>query len=155
LADEILIAQPIAFENASIVALTLSQVIAQPSPAYRFEVEGGLATWFGQQDHQELNGLFLYRWLKFPWNHVVKTSLALGNGLSLASQDPKLEEAFHMGTGTTKLLYHIAVEVDFALPTAEHWSCFVRIHHRSGVFGLMNDLDGGSNVVALGLRYSF
>lgn len=155
LVEEILIAKPVSFENATLVSATYGQVFAQPSESYRWEWEAGLATWFGQQNHQELNGLVLFRWLDLPWNHVLRTSLALGNGLSLASRDPRLEEAFHPDTGSTNLLYHIAVEAEFALPRAKHWSGFLRIHHRSGVFGLFNDINGGSNVIGLGLRYWF
>jgi hypothetical protein len=46
------------------------------------------------------------------------------------------------------------VEIE-AGPPAGRWSGFLRIHHRSGAFGLYGDVRGGSNFVGLGARYRF
>jgi len=155
LPEEIALAQPLAFEDATLVALALGQVVYEPSRHARWEVEANVVQWFGEQDHQEINGLILLRWMTFPWDAFLDTSFAFGNGLSFATSEPDLEEQLHPDTGTSQVLYYIAVEFDFALPRAEHWSTILRVHHRSGVFGLVNDVNGGSNALTLGLRYAF
>lgn len=162
LPEEIALFKPLSFESATQVAAAYSEVFAAPSPAYRWEWEVNGVHWSGEQNHQEIAGLGLFRWQSLPWDHWVDTSLALGNGLSLATEVPALEEAFHPDTGSTRLLYHIVVEVEFArgMPLGargrhwlDPWATFVRVHHRSGVFGLFDGVDGGSNTLALGLRY--
>jgi hypothetical protein len=47
------------------------------------------------------------------------------------------------------------VELAFAPPSQPNWSVFLRVHHRSGVHGLFNGVSGGSNFLALGVRYGF
>lgn len=153
LPEEIALLQPLDFEDATLVAAAISQVIAEPSENYRWEIEGNFVQWFGDQDHQEIAGLATFRWLSLPWDHWIDSSIAFGNGLSWATEVPALEELFHPDTGGTQLLYHIAVEIAFELPSIPDWETFVRVHHRSGVFGVFDDVDGGSNVLALGLRY--
>lgn len=155
LPEEIALFKPLDFQDATLVAVAYGQVFAEPSRHLRWELEGNVAQWFGDQDHQEINGLVILRWLTFPWNRFLPTTFGFGNGLSYATSPPDLEEAFHPDTGTSQLLYHIAVEFSFALPRAKHWSMILRVHHRSGVFGLFDDVDGGSNVLCLGLRYSW
>ncbi|MEM8709579.1 MAG: hypothetical protein AAGG01_01390 [Planctomycetota bacterium] len=162
LPEEILLFKPLSFEDATLVAASYGQIIAEPSPNYRWELEGNVVQWLGDQDHQELGGLALFRWMSFPWDEFVDTSFAFGNGLSWATENPDLEAFFHPDTGTTQLLWHIAVEFELARPERlratspswlDSWATFVRVHHRSGVFGTFDGVDGGSNVLALGLRY--
>jgi hypothetical protein len=162
LPEEIALFRPLSFEDATVVAAAYSRVVDASSPHYRWEVEGNVAQWFGEQDHQELAGLGLFRWMTFPWDHWVDTSFGFGNGLSWATKNPALEEFFHPDTGATQLLWHIAVEFEFARPRRQggespswmdSWATFVRVHHRSGIFGTFDGVDGGSNVLALGLRY--
>ncbi|QDV06133.1 hypothetical protein Poly30_16380 [Planctomycetes bacterium Poly30] len=160
LPEEIGLFKPLSFEDATLVAAAYSQVIEDSSPYYRWEVEGNVVQWFGEQDHQQLGGLALFRWMAFPWDHWVDTSFGFGNGLSWATKTPELEEAFHPDTGSTQLLWHIAIEFEFARPRRagkpswmDSWATFVRVHHRSGILGTFDGVDGGSNVLALGLRY--
>lgn len=152
LPEEIALLRPLDIEDATMVAGAYSQVIHQPSERYWWEIEGNVAQWFRDQDHTEINGLLTWRWLDFVWDDVIDTSFAFGNGLSWATSVPDLEAQFHPDTGGTQLLWHIAVELEFAIPGTTSWSSFFRVHHRSGVFGTFDDVDGGSNVLALGVR---
>jgi hypothetical protein len=43
-------------------------------------------------------------------------------------------------------------ELTFAPSKESPWEAFFRIHHRFGVFGLINGVDGGSNSVTVGWR---
>lgn len=162
LPEEIALLKSVDLEDATQTAAAYSEVLAVPSSSYRWEWEVNVVHWSGEQSHQEFAGLGLFRWQAFPWDHWLDTSFGLGNGLSWANDTPNLEEAFHPDTGSARLLYHIVVELEFARPKglgggAAHWldpwATFFRIHHRSGVFGTFSGVDGGSNVLALGLRY--
>ena len=162
LPEEIALLQPLRLEGATQLAAAYSEVFAVPSHRFRWEWEVNAVHWTGQQDHQELAGLALFRWQSLPWDEWVDTSFAMGNGLSWATEEPRLEEAFHPDTGSTRLLYHIVLEAEFARPRArgprashwlDPWATFLRVHHRSGIFGTFDGVDGGSNVIALGLRY--
>ena len=48
-----------------------------------------------------------------------------------------------------------APEIAFALPESPQHELFVRLHHRSGVFGTFGGVHGGADVVTLGYRFRF
>ncbi|MFT6833807.1 MAG: hypothetical protein ACJAZN_003992, partial [Planctomycetota bacterium] len=85
LPEEIMLFRPLSFEDATLVAAAYSEVIADPSPHYRWEIEANIVQWLGDQDHQEVGGLAMFRWQTFPWDHWLDTSFGFGNGLSWAT----------------------------------------------------------------------
>jgi hypothetical protein len=117
------------------------------------EGEVNLGQHWGRQSHQEINGLVSVRWRRFPWDHRVDTSLAAGLGLSFASRHPPIEEAPDRPPATRRLTY-LMTELEFSRPTQPGVGFLLRIHHRSGVFGLVSDARG-SNFVGVGVRSSF
>lgn len=120
------------------------------------EAEEQLVQHLGDQDHLEANALLLLRWVAFPWNDHVRTTFAIGDGLSYAFETPRLEEELHVDEGgTSQLLNYLLLELTLAAPSWKRWSLVGRVHHRSGIFGVFDGVDGGSNVLALGLRYAF
>lgn len=119
-----------------------------------FELEGQIGRHFRGQHYWEFNALFVARWLRFPWNDVVRTSFAVGEGISLATRTPPFETKYH-GDQTNPLLNYLMFEFAFALPEVSRWSLVTRIHHRSGIFGTFNGVHGASNALGLGLRYHF
>lgn len=116
-----------------------------------FEGEGQIGYNFGDQSHWEANVAMGPRWHAFPWNDAVATSVAFGLGLSLASEVPEVEIALE---GESKqLLVYWSMELTMG-PPRSNLALSLRLHHRSGAFGLLAD-DGGMNAVALGARISF
>lgn len=113
------------------------------------ELEGVLVRYFGDQDNWEVDGILMARWRAFPWNDMLPTSVALGVGPSLASEEPAEEVAID-GESDAFLLYWNA-EVEVGLPERP-WSVVARLHHRSNAYGVLAE-DGGSNVLTVGLRY--
>jgi hypothetical protein len=150
-----------------------------------FEAEGQLGIHTGMMKHFEGNGLLIAR---IP--HFLGSSfgLALGEGFSLASQNPQLEnkakgmrignstlnplETFLFLTHTNyplaladiqfdpqssrQFLNYMMFEAEYRIQNDE-WSpgVFLRIHHRSGVFGLYCPPDPacGSNYVTYGVKW--
>jgi hypothetical protein len=107
----------------------------------------------GQPLIYEFNPYFEGRWDNFPWNHVIHTSFAIGEGVSYATSIPAIESK--ASENTKRLLNFLMLEATFGLPTHPHWELMLRIHHRSGAYGLYHAGNTGSNDIGLGLRYLF
>lgn len=155
LAEEILVSQPLDWQDGYLAAVAVSHAFHRPDDTHQWEVEGQLGKYWGGQENWELNALVALRWLKFPWNQTVRTTMALGEGLSWATEIPELEEELGQDEHTSQLLNYLLLELTWAAPSWKHWSFVTRLHHRSGVFGLFDDVVGGSNVLTVGVRYDF
>ncbi|ETR74444.1 MAG: hypothetical protein OMM_00212 [Candidatus Magnetoglobus multicellularis str. Araruama] len=136
-----------------LIAFTLGKQIYQYNENIVFELEAQAVQHLGDQTHSEWNGVFIARWLTFPWNHVIPTTFAFGEGLSYATQTPNIE-ALHNET-VSHFLNYLSIEFTFTLPHIKHFHLLTRVHHRSGAYGLFNDVKGASNAVGAGLRYEW
>jgi hypothetical protein len=143
------------FERSHVYVLSLGKELGIYKDVIGYELEGQVAWHSGMQHHEEVNCAFTLRWLPFFWDKYLDTSFAFGNGLSYATDEPELEIREGDENKSTHLLYYILVELAFALPRQPQWNLFVRIHHRSSVFGLIDNISTGSNFVGLGLRRKF
>ena len=104
----------------------------------------------------EFNPYFDIRWNDFPWNHFIKTSVAVGEGISYATRHPFQEVRDPTKAAEAKvLLNYLMFEVGFSLPKYPQWQLFLRIHHRSGAYGVFCRGIVGSTAVGIGLRYHF
>ncbi len=101
----------------------------------------------------EFDPYVAFRWANLPWNNYVNTSLALGEGISYATSVPTLEKKDNQFT--KRLLNYLMFEATFALPNDPQLQFVVRIHHRSGAYGLYHAGNTGSNDVGIGVRYLF
>lgn len=151
----VLLSKPVEFVDSYVAVAALSRIFTLQSRSHQWELEGQLGKHYDGQDHWEFNILALYRWQRFPWNDYLKTSAAIGDGFSYASETPPLEAQSTTNEGATRLLNYILVEFTFAPPQVDNWALVVRVHHRSGVYGLFNDVEGGSNVLAAGVKIKF
>ncbi|MBW2355547.1 MAG: hypothetical protein JRF23_02040 [Deltaproteobacteria bacterium] len=137
------------YEDSHLVGLGLSRKIGTYKDLIGFEVEGQAVKHFGDQDNEELNALIVARWLPFPWDRFLDTSFAVGEGVSYATTDPSLENKGQ------QWLNYILLELAFAAPSRPQWEAVIRVHHRSGVFGLYNGVRDASNALGVGIRYRF
>ncbi len=101
----------------------------------------------------EFDPYLAFRWVNFPWNKYVNTSLAIGEGVSYATSYISLEKKD--GEYTKRFLNYLMLEATFAHPCFPRLQLMVRIHHRSGVYGLYHAKNAGSNVVGLGIKFLF
>ena len=121
-----------------------------------FELEAQAVQHFGKQTHFELNPIvFIARWRNFPWNKTLPTTLAIGDGLSIATETPKLEVKRRGRKDTSKVLNYVMAELTLSLPEYPRWAAVARYHHRSGMFGVFNGVHDASTAVAAGLKYWF
>lgn len=128
----------------------------------KIEAEGQMGWHTGVQKHMEFNGLFLAR---FPTNNRIPLTFAFGEGISLATYNPDLENPRRTifqpkseSEYSSKLLNFLAFEIELSLPKIIGMNVpkpFFRIHHRSGVYGLFCPPTCGSNYLSYGLRWNY
>lgn len=143
------------FEDYYLAAVALGKELWSYRDTVALEAEGQVVQHFKGKAHQEFNAVLSLRWLRFPWNAYLNTSIAFGNGISYATRDPEFEEKEADDHITSQTLYYLMLEIAFALPSEPSWSIFTRIHHRSSVFGLIEGAFSASNYVCTGVRYRF
>ena len=116
------------------------------------EIGGGYR--FGDTDSLEAWGAFYLRYDGFPWRNRLYTAFGLSTGLHWLDTLPEAE------TGTparpepnrSKWLHYFSPELVFSLPDTPRDEVVIRYHHRSGMFGHMNGVWEGSNVLMAAWR---
>ena len=140
-------------EDSTLMVLGLSRTFYTFRDWFDLGFEFDVGKHFQDQDHWEFDALGTFRWIKFPWNRYVDTSLSVGAGVSYATQEPEVELKNH--ENVSQFLGFLMFEAAFSLPQIPRWAAFARIHHRSGAGGTFNDVTGASNAYGLGLRFKF
>jgi hypothetical protein len=155
LGEKVLMLKPIYYEDSWTKTLAVGRILMERSEFYRLEFETQFTKHIGEQSHYEFNLVFAIRMRYNPFSTYMPLSLALGNGISYATEVPVIEERSRTNINATKLLNYLMLEIAAEIPKTENWELIGRIHHRSGVFGLYNGVRGGSNIMTAGLRYYF
>ena len=137
--------------DAHMLAFTGGKELVTFKQYLRLEAEGQVAKHFDRQSHVELNALLILRWLPFPWDQFVDTSVAIGDGLSYAFTDPPLES--ENDEKTTNMLNYLMFEITVNSPRCDTIQFFARIHHRSGIYGLIEGVTEGSNFICAGIKW--
>jgi hypothetical protein len=122
-------------------------------------IEGVMNVTYQDETNQnviEFNPYMMFRWSNFPWNKTIRTTFGLGGGFSYATPIPEIEKNPNDAEGHyNNLMHFIAVEATFALPQHDDWQLVYRLHHRSGIFGLLQADNEGNTAVEIGLRHYF
>jgi hypothetical protein len=117
------------------------------------ETEGQVARHTGIQDNWEINALVIAR-MEWIWENAFSFSVAMGDGFSLASEKPKLEVQDNPNTNV--FLQTLITEIVFGLPSISwHPRFMIRVHHRSGSFGIHCSGTCGSNFITYGFKGAF
>ena len=144
------------FIAAGIVGGAASHEIARLGPlSIEAEIGAGgqLSTEMRSAGSQFWLGAFL-RYDAFPWNHIVRTSVAASTGINFASR-PAYGEINGKEDRTSRLLHYLAPEITFAAPSRPQRELVVRLHHRSGAYGLFGCTTCATNFLTTGLRHRF
>jgi phytoene dehydrogenase-like protein len=140
------------FIDSKLLAIGLAKRIGRYKQTLSYEVEGQVVKHFGIQRHWEFNALGIVRWEPFWWDDTLETSAAFGMGPSYATEKPKAE-ILNEGDSQQWLLYWM-IELTLSLPQHPDFALITRLHHRSEGYGVFAE-QGGSNSLALGLKYRF
>lgn len=136
------------YANTGLVGLGIGRNWRRPGAPFSFGVEFQADWQFGDQEHFEFNLPVVARY-HLPNRVPALRSLAFGVGPSYASKVPTYE-VDSRGDSQQFLMYWM-MEAEFGPKTARN-SGFVRLHHRSGMFGVVAD-EGASNALVLGVRH--
>ncbi len=139
------------WENSYDVGVGATRVLYDNGRNLSLEAEGNALQYLGEQFHQELTSAVALRWHSFPWDKKVDTSFALGEGFSWQSENSKYED--RVNKDVSQWLNYLFLEFTFARPKHPNTQLVLRLHHRSGVYGLINGVVGGSNLYNMGVRF--
>lgn len=135
--------------------------------AHKSNLEGILGDWFGKwdlkpekefqitkhyglQDNLEMHSSLIFRSNNMGIVGDIYGNLAAGIGLSYALDEPTYEK--EVDGKRYKLQNHLSFEAELGKDKSD-FSIPVRIHHRSGVYGLIAPPKVGSNFISIGLRW--
>ena len=92
----------------------------------------------------------VFRTGQIPLFGGLSVKLAFGEGLSYGSERPRLEGSFRVEP--SRSLNDLAFEAESSPGSLPGVYFLPRIHHRSGIFGLVAERESGSNVIGAGIR---
>jgi hypothetical protein len=122
---------------------------------FTIEAEGGVSARFGDENLGEAWAALYLRFDGLPWNDTVYTTIGANTGVSLLT-DLSDFEAWRDSNGKSSILLHyLAPEFTFADPENKDLELVLRLHHRSGVFGLFDGVVSGSTFLSAGIRVRF
>lgn len=131
--------------------------------AYRFErlplsleIDASVGKRFGQDHEWDFGIIPMARWRDLPWNSFLYTNIRMGFvGASYVTGISPWERRNSGNNRGSRYLNFMVPEVTFSSGPDAPWEAFVRIHHRSGGYGLINGVGGGSNYVSVGFRAQY
>mgnify|MGYP001767294689 CR=1 FL=1 len=143
-----------------------SSYIAGIDLSYRFyrfhrlpvdlELDVTVAKRFGDDRQWDVGAIPMLRWREFPWNDLLYTNFRIGLlGASYVTGVSPWELHWAGNTHGSRYLNYLSVELDFKPSRGSDLEGFIRLHHRSGIFGLVNDTHGGSTYMTTGVRWPF
>ncbi len=110
---------------------------------------------YGLQHNGEVDAAYLLRFSGLQLSSVI-VRFGMGFGLSYALGRPSYEDGSVENPGKRyRFQYYGAYELEWGLASAPRISLVTRIHHRSGIYGVIAPPRVGSNFLTLGLRYSY
>jgi hypothetical protein len=122
---------------------------------FSIDLEAGTAYRFGEEEIGEFWGAIFLRFDGFPWNDTIYTTIAANTGLSYITKTSEFERSRSDNGQTSLVLHYLAPEITFADPDNKNLELVFKLHHRSGIFGLIDDVSGGSTFVTAGIRMRF
>jgi len=138
-------------DGNNIIVAALAQEVLRFKQYLTFEIEGQVGKLIGDDANVwECVGLGIARWHMFPWEDTLDTSVAIGAGLSYYSDISQIEK--NRNEDAQRLLGYLTFELTFGVPKLPPWDLLIRIHHRSGMGGIIGE--GSSNYLCLGLKYA-
>jgi hypothetical protein len=149
------------FDDTQIVSGAVSKRVHEFDPEsllgqYWFiDFEVGTGQRFGNSDASEFWTALYLKYDGFPWSESLYMTGGVSTGVNYATSISDLERSKSGNDRGNNLLHYFSPELTFADPENKDLEFVARLHHRSGVFGLFNGVDGGSTFFSFGLRHHF
>jgi hypothetical protein len=106
----------------------------------------------GRAPFLDYNASVMVRWIDFPWNDKVRTSFAMGVGLSYSEKVYLMDIQRHPNDSRSHLKFNWPIQFTFASPDHPDHLFMLMLVHQSG--GRTFD-KGGVNSLGLGYRRDF
>lgn len=153
------------FDRPALVAMGFNQVLIGdlafrvPGTGLRIrknslELEAQLVKHFSGQDHVEAILAAVIRSGELKLFNEISANLAIANGISYAFSRPKYElgPEGQRGQGSRHLQYYLGVEGELSPSRTSKLHFLLKLHHRSGIYGLISPQKTGSNFLGGGVR---
>lgn len=134
-------------------ALNVTQALGQTGPV-TWAFDSSFLRHTGKQQNYELTAGISpqYRWRIPPVGSSL--DLAFVEGISYAFGDPVVEKGVNgQKDDYVYLQNHLAFEIGLHFDAVKNLSFPIRLHHRSGVYGVFGPRGIGSNFLSLGVRW--
>lgn len=124
---------------------------------FTIELEAGAGYQFGDSPDEsgQIWGAAYARYDEFPWNHIVRTTIAGSIGLNYSTSRTAFENNETKNGDTQKILHYFSPEITFSAPSNPDDELVLRLHHRSGANGAFGCEGCGSNYITFGYRKRF
>jgi len=124
---------------------------------FTFDAEIGGGYRFGDTNTLDAWGAFYVRYDGFPWRDLLYTAFGVSTGLHWLDTLPEAETGppERPEPHRSKWLHYFSPELVFSLPESPQHEVAIRYHHRSGIFGNMNGVWEGSNVLMIAYRHRY
>lgn len=142
-------------DDSYLAGFSLGKELYYLNPDFTLDLEAQFFKHFENQDHEEYNLLAMLKWKNLNWFGNIKSSFAIGNGISYASEIPTRELQVQGSDGSNDLLNYVVIDKSFQIPNYDNYEISFRYHHRSGVLGLYDNAREGSTAFLVGVRYKF
>lgn len=119
------------------------------------EAEAGVSARFGDENIGEAWTALYLRYDGLPWNETVYTTIGVNTGVSLLTDLSDFERWRDEKGRSSVFLHYLGPEFTFADPENKDLELVLRLHHRSGVFGLFDGVVSGSTFLSAGIRVRF
>ncbi|MFN7026117.1 MAG: hypothetical protein ACK4QP_16715 [Pseudorhizobium sp.] len=143
------------YENNALIGIGYQTLPIRLEP-FSFGLEAGIAGRFGSNTTAELWGGFVGRHDGFQLGPV-RFSQSFTFGISHVTNSQKGRERDHEEErdGNARTLFYLAPELSLSTETLPDTEVFWRLHHRSGAWGTLGGMHGGSNANVIGIRRKF
>jgi hypothetical protein len=148
---------PAEFEDNYLIGVGYQRFFQTDPDGWNFGVELGLAGRVGEDQSLEGWGGVVARYDGWVINDTIRVSPSITAGLSAVTSTIGVErEREARQSKPANLLYYLGPEISFSHVDRPETEVFVRVQHRSGLWGLTGfaGIDG-SNAVAGGVRFKF
>lgn len=141
------------FGESYVAGFSLGKEFGAVSDSLRLEWMATTAVVYGTEDYVDLRFEVGARWIRFPWNDTVFTTIGAFVGPSWISkrsiyEDEEKDEWRRLKNG-------LSIEFTFAHPEHPGTALVARLHHRSSIFGLIPDAGTPSDFLTLGVKKRF
>jgi len=145
------------YDAGGIVGATAGRRVATVFEVIDIEAEIGAAKRLGNMEEGEFWGAMYVRYTDFPWNKHIFTTLGLSTGLNYATGISEFEKEMSglNPPAGTHIQHYFSPELTFALPDHKESQLVVRLHHRSGAYGVISGALSGATYITAGIRSWF